>query len=98
MKRNPAFPYYGAPAREQVRYMLANVAAIAKAGGTDIENIVRRLCFHTDFAFFQEAIDEWSKHFTGVKPASSTLGLVNGELVVPGAMILLDLMAYVPSN
>lgn len=98
MARRPEFPYYGAPARDQVRYILDNVAAIARAGGTDIENIVRRLCFHDDFAFFQEAIDEWAAHFPGVKPASSTIGLVPGQMVVPGAKVLLDLIAYVPQS
>ncbi|WP_431794969.1 RidA family protein [Microbacterium enclense] len=98
MARRPEFPYYGAPAREQVRYILKNVAAIAEAGGTDVENIVRRLCFHDDFAFFQEAIDEWAAHFPGVKPASSTIGLVPGQMVVPGAKVLLDLIAYVPQG
>ena len=98
MARNPNFPFYGAPARDQVRYMLKNVAAIATAAGTDVENIVRRVCFHDDFAFFQEAIDEWASHFPGVKPASSTIGLVNGPLVVPGAKVLLDLIAYVPQS
>ncbi|WP_127819098.1 RidA family protein [Microbacterium sp. CPCC 204701] len=98
MARRPEFPYYGAPARDQVRYILKNVAAIAEAGGTDLENIVRRLCFHDDFAFFQEAIDEWAAHFPGVKPASSTIGLVPGQMVVPGAKVLLDLIAYVPQS
>lgn len=96
MERRPEFPYYGAPARDQVRYILKNVAAIAEAGGTDVQNIVRRVCFHDDFAFFQEAIDEWAAHFPGVKPASSTIGLVPGQMVVPGAKVLLDLIAYVP--
>ena len=98
MARNPNFPFYGAPARDQVRYMLKNVAAIATAAGTDVENIVRRVCFHDDFSYFQEAIDEWSAHFPGVKPASSTIGLVDGPLVVPGAKVLLDLIAYVPQS
>lgn len=96
MARADVFPYYGAPARDQVRYMLKNVAAIAAAAGTDLENIVRRVCFHNDFAFFQEAIDEWASHFSGVKPASSTLGVVDAPLVVPGAKLMLDLIAYVP--
>jgi enamine deaminase RidA (YjgF/YER057c/UK114 family) len=98
MARHPNFPYYGSPAKAQVRYMLKNVAAIAEAAGTDLENIVRRVCFHDDFAFFQEAIDEWAAHFPGVKPASSTIGLVNGPMVVPGAKVLLDLIAYVPES
>ena len=98
MARREQFPYYGSPAKEQVRYMMKNLAAIAKAGGTDIENIVRRVCFHDDFAFFQEAIDEWASYFPGVKPASSTIGLVPGQMIVPGAKLLLDLIAYVPQD
>lgn len=98
MSRDPAFPYYGSPAKAQVNYMMKNVAAIATAAGTDVENIVRRLCFHDDFAYFQEAIDEWASWFPGVKPASSTIGLVNGDMIVPGAKVILDLIAYVPAS
>ncbi len=95
MSRDPRFPYYGQPARAQMRYMLENVAAICEAGGTSLENIVRRACFHDEGQWFPESIDEWASHFPGIKPCSTTM-VLGGPFVVPGAHTLLDLIAYVP--
>lgn len=95
MARHPEFPWYGSPGRDQMRYMLKNVAAICQAAGTSLENVVRRACFHDDGQWFAESIDEWAAHFPARKPASTTMK-VGGPLVVPGANALLDLIAYVP--
>lgn len=95
MSRDPRFPYYGQPARAQMRYMLQNVAAICEAAGTRLDNIVRRACFHDDGQWFAESIDEWAAHFPGLKPCSTTM-ILGGPLVVPGAHTLLDLIAYAP--
>jgi enamine deaminase RidA (YjgF/YER057c/UK114 family) len=95
MLRHPEFPYYGLPGQLQMRYMLKNVAAICEAGGTKLENVVRRACFHDAGTHFADSIEEWARHFPGVKPASTTM-VIGGPLVVPGANALLDLTAYVP--
>jgi enamine deaminase RidA (YjgF/YER057c/UK114 family) len=95
MLRHPNFPWYGMPGKSQMRYMLKNVAAICEAGGTKLENVVRRACFHDDGDIFAESIEEWAAHFPGVKPASTTMK-IGGPLVVPGANALLDLIAWVP--
>lgn len=95
MARNPNFPYYGQPSREQMAYMLKNVAAICEAAGSSLENVVKRVCFHDDGQNFAEAMSEWADHFPGLKPASTTL-VVGGPLVVAGAHTLLDITAYVP--
>jgi enamine deaminase RidA (YjgF/YER057c/UK114 family) len=95
-KRHPEFPWYGQPAKLQMRYMLKNVAAISEAAGTSLENLCKRQCFHDDFTWFSETMqDEWASHFPGDKPASTTLR-IGGPMVVPGANILLDLIGYVP--
>ncbi len=94
--RDPRYPYYGQPARAQICSMLKNVAAICEAGGTSLDNVVRRVCFHDDGQWFAEAIDEWAAHFPGLKPCSTTM-ILGGPLVVPGAHTLLDLIAYVPN-
>lgn len=96
MLRNPEFPWYGLPGQAQMRYMLKNVAAICAAAGTSLDNVVRRACFHDEGDHFADSIEEWAKHFPGVKPASTTMK-IGGPLVVPGANALLDLIAYVPS-
>ncbi|WP_232491459.1 RidA family protein [Novosphingobium kaempferiae] len=95
MLRHENFPWYGLPGKNQMRYMLKNVAAICEAGGTKLENVVRRACFHDEGTHFADSIEEWSAHFPGVKPASTTMK-IGGPLVVPGANALLDLIAYVP--
>lgn len=95
LSRHPNFPYYGQPSRQQMTYMLKNVAAICEAAGTSLDNVVRRACFHDHGEHFAEAIDEWAAHFPGLKPVSTTI-ILGGPHVVPGAHTLLDLIAYVP--
>jgi enamine deaminase RidA (YjgF/YER057c/UK114 family) len=95
MLRNPEFPWYGSPGKAQMRYMMENISAICAAAGTTIDQITRRVCFHSDFQWFQESIDVWASYFPDDKPASTTLR-IGGPLVVPGANTLLDLIAYVP--
>jgi enamine deaminase RidA (YjgF/YER057c/UK114 family) len=95
MLRHPEFPHYGLPGQNQMRYMMKNIAAICEAGGTSLENIVRRACFHDAGDHFADSIEEWASYFPGVKPASTTM-MIGGPLVVPGANALLDLIAYVP--
>jgi enamine deaminase RidA (YjgF/YER057c/UK114 family) len=95
MVRHPSFPWYGSPGQAQMRYMMKNVAAICQAGGTTVEQICRRVCFHSDFQWFAESIEEWARYFPTDKPASTTLR-IGGPLIVQGANTLLDLTAYVP--
>jgi enamine deaminase RidA (YjgF/YER057c/UK114 family) len=93
--RNPNFPWYGSPSQAQMRYMMKNINAICEAAGTSVENICRRVCFHSDFSWFAESIEEWARYFPEDKPASTTIRL-GGPFVVEGADTLLDLIAYVP--
>jgi len=95
MVRHPSFPWYGSPGQAQMRYMMKNIDAICKAANTNVENICRRVCFHSDFQWFAESIEEWASYFPGDKPASTTIRL-GGPFVVPGANTLLDLIAYAP--
>ena len=96
MVRHPSFPWYGSPGQAQMRYMMKNINAICGAAGTSTENICRRVCFHDDFQWFAESIEEWASYFPDDKPASTTIRL-GGPLVVPGANTLLDLIAYAPN-
>ncbi len=95
MLRHPEFPWYGLPGQAQMRFILKHVAAICEAAGTSLENVVRRACFHDAGDHFADSIEEWARHFPGVKPASTTMK-TGGPLAVPGANALLDLIAYVP--
>jgi enamine deaminase RidA (YjgF/YER057c/UK114 family) len=80
-----------------MRYMMKHLSAICEAGGTSVENIVRRACFHDEGDHFADSIQEWSGYFPGVKPASTTMK-IGGPLVVEGANALLDLIAFVPDK
>lgn len=93
--RHPDFPWYGQVARAQVEYVMENVAKICSRAGTDPSQIVRRQCFHEDFADFAEAMAAWSSNFPSDPPASTTIE-VGGPLLVPGSKVLYDLIAYVP--
>ena len=95
MIRNPNFPWYGSPGKAQMHYMMENISRICEAAGTSVENIARRVCFHSDFQWFAESIEAWASYFPDSKPASTTIRL-NDPLVVPGANTLLDLIAYAP--
>lgn len=95
MIRKPEFPWYGSPGKAQMHHMMKNIAEICEAGGTSVDNIARRVCFHSDFACFAESIEAWSGYFPNCKPASTTLRIAD-PLVVPGANTLLDLIAYAP--
>jgi enamine deaminase RidA (YjgF/YER057c/UK114 family) len=95
MIRNPEFPWYNSPGTAQMRYMMQNISAICEAAGTSASHITRRVCFHSDFQWFAESIREWAAWFPNDKPASTTMRL-GGPLIVPGANVLLDLIAWVP--
>lgn len=95
MIRNPNFPWYGSPGKAQMHYMMENVSRICEAAGTSVENIARRVCFHSDFQWFAESIEAWASYFPDSKPASTTIRL-DDPLLVPGANTLLDLIAYAP--
>jgi enamine deaminase RidA (YjgF/YER057c/UK114 family) len=92
---DPRFPYYGAPATQQMSCIMRNVAAICEAAGTDVMNICRRRAFHVDLADSVYSIQEWARHFPGDKPASTTFR-IGGPLLVPGCEVLLELVAWVP--
>jgi enamine deaminase RidA (YjgF/YER057c/UK114 family) len=96
-KRHPNFPYYGQPAKLQMRYILKNVSAICEKAGTSLANICRRQAFHDDFTWFAATMEEWQAHFPKDPPASTTVE-VGGPLLVPGAHVLLDLIGYVPEK
>ena len=94
-RRDPAYPWYGLPARAQMNWILENVSRICSAAGTTIENISRRQIFFTDYAWFAESMDEWGRWFPNDPPASTAIE-IGGPLHVDGALFLLDLIGYCP--
>jgi enamine deaminase RidA (YjgF/YER057c/UK114 family) len=95
----PASPHYPADATLQMRRIMENAAAICSAGGTQLDQICRRHAFYDDYGALSLSMDEWKSHFRATSlPASTDLKLGTGRpLLVPGARMLMDLIAYVPS-
>lgn len=96
LARAPEFPHYGQPSSLQLTYVLENAAAICEAAGTSLANVCRRQTFFDDQTRVAETAEQWRVHFPGEPPAATTV-VVGSPLVVPGARVLLDLIAYVPS-
>ena len=95
VQRAPGYPYYGQPAKNQVDYLMGNVARIATAAGSSIDNVCKRQCFHDDYTWFAETWAEWRSKFNQPEPCSTTIG-IGGPLIVEGAHVLYDLMGYIP--
>jgi enamine deaminase RidA (YjgF/YER057c/UK114 family) len=90
-----AFPYFGSPAKAQMRAILERAEAICQAAGADLGNIVRAQIFYTDFRELAPSMEVWAEAFPNDPPAC-TLIHVHDKLPVPGCSIIVDLMACLP--
>ncbi len=91
---HPAVPYYGQSIKKQMIYTLEKVKGICRAGGTSLDNMVKRLVFHTDITELDQSFEVWKEYFPESPPASTTVE-IEGPHLVPGCTILLDLIAAV---
>lgn len=91
---DPRYPHFGAPARLQMDYLLAQAERICARAGTSLANLVRAQQFHTDLAGFDGAWQAWEKHLPGQHVPFSAIEVP--ALSVPGAVVMLDLWVYVP--
>jgi enamine deaminase RidA (YjgF/YER057c/UK114 family) len=94
-KLHPAVPYYGQSVKKQMSYTLERVRTICQAGGSSLDNMVKRLVFHTDITELDQSFEAWKEYFREAPPASTTVE-VEGPHLVPGSTILLDLIAAIP--
>ena len=81
----------------QAGYMLDNMAAICEAAGTSLENLCRCQMFFDDLADLPASVEEWASHFPTDPPVATPVRL-GGPLIVPGAHVLYDAIAYIPST
>jgi reactive intermediate/imine deaminase len=91
---DPAFPYYGSAIKKQARYVLENYARTFKAAGTSLANVVKAQVFLTDLMDFS-GFDEVWKEFFPTPPPRTTIGTTG--LLVPGALVEVDLIATMPT-
>jgi enamine deaminase RidA (YjgF/YER057c/UK114 family) len=87
-------PYFGSAAYLQMDYMLRQAQRICEAAGTSLSNVVRAQQFHTDLRDFGGAWQAWQQNLPGQYIPFSAIEVP--ALAVPGAVVMLDLWAYVP--
>jgi enamine deaminase RidA (YjgF/YER057c/UK114 family) len=94
-RRNPAFPYYGSDIKLQTRYVLGNLKQTFEAAGSSLDHVVKAQVFLTDLANFNAFDEVWREYFK-VAPARTTIGTTG--LLVPGTLVEIDLIGYVPDQ
>ncbi len=63
----------GTSTPEQTEQVLKNLAAILKAAGSGLDQVVKTTVYLLDMADFPAMNDVYAKHFTNHKPARSTV-------------------------
>jgi len=92
-RRRPGFPYYGSDIKLQTHYVLGNLKKTFEAAGSSLDNVVKAQVFLTDLANFN-GFDEVWKEFFKTPPPRTTIGTTG--LLVPGTLVEIDLIGYVP--
>lgn len=92
-RTDPAFPFYGSDIKRQTRYILDNYARTFAAAGTSLANVVKAQVFMLDLGDFN-GFDEVWKEFFPTPPPRTTVGTTG--LLVPGALVEVDLIAALP--
>ena len=92
-KRGANFPFYGSDIKLQTRYILENYKRTFAAAGTSIDNVIKAQVFLMDLKDFDAFDEVWREYFK-VPPPRTTIGTT--ALLLPDALIEIDLVAYVP--
>jgi reactive intermediate/imine deaminase len=62
-------------AREQIRQVLVNLAAVAEAAGGSLANVIRLTVYLTDLADFPIVNEVMAEHFSAPYPARAAIGV-----------------------
>jgi enamine deaminase RidA (YjgF/YER057c/UK114 family) len=92
---DPRQPHFGSSAAAQAEAIIDNMARLAEAAGSSLDNVVRVLMFLTDIREFYAVYKVWERK-TGGRPLPFSAVEVPGPLPVPGATVLIEAWAYVP--
>jgi enamine deaminase RidA (YjgF/YER057c/UK114 family) len=84
----------GADAAAQMDYMLAAAERLCRKAGTALANLVRVQQFHTDVDDFGKAWQVWDRYLPNQHLPFSAIEVP--ALGVPGAVVMLYLLVYVP--
>ena len=97
MRRRPEMPYFHAWARLQAEQVLAQVAAICRAANTSPANVCKVQAFLDDLVHLPEVLAAWRAAFPAEPPVLTAVATGGGEpLLLPGAHLQLDAIAYIP--
>ena len=78
----------------QTEQVLRNVQAILRAGGSDLQYVIRCGVFLTDMSEFQKMNAVYARMFGDHRPARTTIQAA--ALPGPGLRVEIDCIAYVP--
>ena len=84
----------GADVETQTEQVLKNVQAILRAGGSDLQYVLRCGVFLIDMTEFQRMNGVYSRMFGDHRPARTTIQAAG--LPGPGLRVEIDCIAYVP--
>ena len=93
VKQDGAFPYYGSDIQKQTRFVLENLAAVFKAAGCGLKDVVKSQVFLTDLNDFYYFDQVWKEFFPSPPPRTT---VECGGLLVPGCKVEVDLTAVLP--
>jgi enamine deaminase RidA (YjgF/YER057c/UK114 family) len=90
---DPRFPFYGDEIERQTDYVLENIGAVLEAAGSSLSRVARAQAFLTDMDHFYGFDKAWARHFgADVAPPRTTVGLPGDGLLVPGALVEIDVI------
>lgn len=92
---DPNFKWYGSDIRKQTEYTLKNCGKVLEAGGSSLDDVVKSQVFLTDLKDFYQLDKVW-KQFFPAPPPRTTLQTAGDGLLVPGALVEVDLIGLVP--
>lgn len=83
----------GDTVEEQTARVMANVAAILEAAGTDFDHVLKATCFLADIDDFASFNAVYAQSFGEARPARSAVGVA---ALPKGALVEVEVIAEVP--
>ena len=80
--------------REQTRRVLRNIEAVLKAGGSDLDRVVKITVFLSDWKYFKEMNEVYAEFFRSDRPPARST--VQGDRWPEGHLVAMDAIALEP--
>jgi len=99
LRRRAAMPHFDAWARLQADHVLGRIAAICHVAGTSLSNVCKVQAFLDDLAGLPDVLAARHAAFPSEPPVLTALATGGGDpLLIPGAHLQLEAIAYVPGG